>query len=145
MIDGWTRWLPEVGDVDDGLAEELAAEIYRFNGQATGIVDGRWLRIAVRDADGELEAGLSGWTWGGCGYVDVLWVRHDRRGQGLGHGLLAAAEVEAVRRGCTQMALSTHTFQAPDFYARRGYVQCGLTPDYPRGHAHVHLVKSFSG
>ena len=55
--------VPQVGDVDDGLAEELAAEIYRFNGQATGIVDGRWLRIAVRDGDGELEAGLSGWTW----------------------------------------------------------------------------------
>jgi GNAT superfamily N-acetyltransferase len=137
--------VPEVLDVDDGLAEQLAAEIYRFNGEATGITDGRWLRVAVRDADGALAAGLTGWTWGGTGYVDLLWVRRDRRGQGLGDRLLAAAEVEAVRRGCKQMVLSTHTFQAPGFYARRGYVQCGLTPDYPRGHAQVHLVKSLLG
>ncbi len=130
-----------VGDVDDGLSAELDEKIYRFNGDATGIRDGRWLRIAVRGSDGELEAGLSGWTWGGSGYVDLFWVRTDRRGDGLGSRLLAAAEEEARRRGCSQMALSTHTFQAPAFYMRRGYVECGVTPNYPQGHAQVHLVK----
>jgi hypothetical protein len=51
-------------DVDD-LAAELSERIYRFNVEATGIGDGRWLRAAVRDEDGELVAGLAGWTWGG--------------------------------------------------------------------------------
>jgi hypothetical protein len=37
--------------------------------------------------------------------------------------------------------LSTHSFQAPRFYARRGYVECGRTPAYPRGHDQIHLVK----
>jgi len=85
--------------------------------------------------------GLYGWTWGGCGYIDLLWVRDDQRGHGMGAGLLAAAEAEIRRRGCDRVALSTHSFQAPDFYARFGYTECGRTPGYPRGHDDIHLVK----
>jgi GNAT superfamily N-acetyltransferase len=84
------------------------------------------------------------WTWGGCGYIEVLWVRTDQRGRGLGGRLLAAAEQEIRRRGCDQVALSTHSFQAPGFYARFGYQECGRTPAYPRGHDQIHLVKQFS-
>jgi GNAT superfamily N-acetyltransferase len=128
-------------DADDGLSDALQERLYAFNVEATGLDDGRWLRAAVRDPDGELAAGLTGWTWGGCGYVDVLWVRQDRRGAGLGSRLLAAAEDEARSRGCTQMVLTTHTFQAPELYRRCGYVEYGRVDDYPRGHAQVHLVK----
>jgi GNAT superfamily N-acetyltransferase len=108
---------------------------------STGLDDGRLLRVAARGSDGELLAGLCGWTWGGCGYVEFLWVRADQRGSGLGTRVLVAAEEEVRRRGCEQVALSTHSFQAPRFYARRGYVECGRTPAYPRGHDQIHLVK----
>jgi len=76
-------------------------------------------------------AGLTGWTWGGSGYVEVLWVRPGFRGKGLGGGLLAAAEAEGEARGRTQMVLSTHSFQAPHFYRRRGYLECGRFREYP--------------
>ena len=127
-----------VGDADDGLRERLDAEINAFNAAATGIGDGRLLRVSV---SGDLRGGLFGWTWGGCGYVEFLWVRHDQRGSGLGTRLLAAAEQEIRRRGCAQVALSTHSFQAPGFYARLGYRECGRTPAYPRGYDQIHLVK----
>jgi GNAT superfamily N-acetyltransferase len=130
-----------VSDVDDGLNERLEEEIYAFNAEATGLADGRLLRVAVRGSGGGLLAGLCGWTWGGCGYIELLWVRADKRGSGLGTRVLAAAEEEVRRRGCEQVALSTHSFQAPRFYARRGYVECGRTPAYPRGHDQIHLVK----
>lgn len=69
-------------------------------------------RAAVRDADGELVAGLAGWTWGGCGYVDSC------RSE-------PTVADEARARGCTQMVLSTHSFQAPEIYLRGGYIESG--------------------
>jgi GNAT superfamily N-acetyltransferase len=129
------------GDADDGLRERLDQEINAFNAAATGYYDARLLSIAARAGDGDLHAGLYGWTWGGCGYIELLWVRDDQRGNGLGARLLAAAEDEIRRRGCDRVALDTHSFQAPGFYARLGYTECGRTPGYPSGHDSVHLVK----
>jgi GNAT superfamily N-acetyltransferase len=130
-----------VGDVDPDHAERLDQEISAFNAAASGHHDARMLSVAVRGDDGDLRGGLYGWTWGGCGYVDLLWVRDDQRGLGLGADLLAAAEAEIRRRGCDRVALSTHSFQAPGFYARLGYTECGRTPGYPRGHDDIHLLK----
>ena len=131
----------ELSDADDGLRDRLNREIIAFNEAATGYTDGTLLCIAARDAGGGLRGGLYGWTWGGCGYVDLLWVREGQRGTGLGGQLLAAAEQEIRRRGCDQIALCTHSFQAPGFYARRGYQECGRIPAYPRGHVQIQLVK----
>ena len=133
-----------VGDSDADLAERLDQEISAFNAAASGHHDARMLSVAVRGDDGDLRGGLYGWTWGGCGYVDLLWVRDDQRGLGLGADLLATAEAEIRRRGCDRVALSTHSFQAPGFYARLGYAECGRTPGYPRGHDDIHLVKQLS-
>ena len=133
--------LPEA---DRGLAAELNERIDEFNAQATGIDDGRLLQAELRDEDSALVAGLTGWTWGGCGYIDVLWVREDHRGRGLGRRLLDAAETEALERGCTQMVTSSHSFQAPEMYRARGYVEYGQIRDYPRGFAHIHFVKDLA-
>lgn len=133
-----------IGDGDAALSALLAERIHAFNEETTGILDGRLLDARVLDDQGELLGAAVGWTFGGCGYVDVLWVRADGRGQGIGKALMDAVEAEAQARGCTQVVLSTHTFQAPGFYAARGYVEVGRTPDYPRGHDQVHLLKRFS-
>jgi GNAT superfamily N-acetyltransferase len=132
-----------VSDAGDGLRARLDEEINSFNAAVTGWADGRLLSISARGHGGDLHAGLFGWTWGGCGYIDLLWVREDCRGSGLGTRLLATAEEEIRQRGCDQVALSTHSFQAPGFYARFGYRECGRTPAYPRGHEQIHLVKRF--
>lgn len=133
-----------VAEGNQSLANRLDKEIYTFNVEATGLDDGRLLSVKARDADGSLAAGLSGWTWGACMYVDLLWVRADRRGQGLGSRVLDAAEQEAVARGCRMVSLSSHSFQAPGFYLGRGYVEVGRTDGYPVGHSQVHLVKKLS-
>jgi len=86
-----------VGDADTDLAERLDQEISAFNAAASGHHDARMLSVAVRGDDGDLRGGLYGWTWGGCGYVDLLWVRDDQRGLGLGADLLATAEAGDVR------------------------------------------------
>ena len=134
-----------IGDEDRELVDLLDREIYAFNVEATGLDDGRMLTIRAVDAEGRLIAGLSGWTWGGCAYVDVLWVSAAHRGQGWGTRLMDAAEREAATRGCTVIVLSTHTFQAPAFYQARGYAETGRTRDYPVGHGQIHLSKSLTG
>jgi predicted N-acetyltransferase YhbS len=68
-------------------------------------------------------------------------VRDDHRHAQLGTRLVVAAEEEAAARGCELMRVNTHTFQAPDFYARLGYQQFGAVAGTPRGHGEVFLVK----
>ena len=63
-----------LGEEDRELADRLDTRIHEFNVEATGRDDGRRLTIRAVDDSGALVAGLSGWTWGGRGHVDVLWV-----------------------------------------------------------------------
>lgn len=119
----------------------LEDRIYEFNAAATGITDGAWLAILVRDEGDRIVAGVSGSTWGGCLEIRQLWVEEARRGRGLGTRLLVAAEQEARRRGCRQIVLSTFTFQAPAFYARHGFEVVAVVDDHPRGYGNLLLRK----
>jgi ribosomal protein S18 acetylase RimI-like enzyme len=126
---------------DPARARRLLDSLYAFNVEATGIDDGRDLFVELLDDDGELYAGVQGWTWGGTCWVELLWVREDHRGQGIGTALMQAVEEESRSRGCRQIALMTHTFQAPDFYRRQGFEKVGELPEYPRGHSDFLLLR----
>jgi GNAT superfamily N-acetyltransferase len=116
-----------------------------FNSRATGIDDGQWLSIFVRDDRNQLIAGICGNTWGGCLEIRQFWVHESLRRKGLGTSLLAAAEQEARRRGCTQVLLMTFSFQAPAFYARHGFEVLAKIDDHPRGHQNLLLRKRLDG
>lgn len=119
----------------------LEDRIYEFNSSATGITDGEWLAIFVKDESGRIVAGISGNTWGGCWEIRQFWVDELRRKQGLGTRLLGAAEKEARRRGCRQALLMTFTFQAPSFYAKHGFEVIAAVDDHPRGHKNLLMRK----
>ena len=127
--------------LDSHDVQFLDDRIYEYNVHRTGIADGRLLAIVLRDSDQNIIAGLYGWTWGRCCEVKYLWVHEQWRGQQLGTHLMTAAEAEARRRGAAQMVLSTHDFQAPDFYRGLGFEPVGQIDDYPEGHQSIFLRK----
>lgn len=122
----------------------LEERIIEFNYASTGFQDGELLSIFLRNESGEITAGVYGWTWGGACEIRFLWVRTDLRGQGIGRELLARAEAEALRRGCSLVVLDTHSFQAPEFYQKYGYRIVGECDDYPRGFKKINLAKKLS-
>jgi GNAT superfamily N-acetyltransferase len=120
--------------IEDGLA--------RYNKEKAGLVDARPLAVLVRDAEAdEVVGGLIGRTTLGLFFVDLIFLPPTARGQGLGAQVMAMAEREASRRGCTAAVLFTITFQAPDFYARLGYVELGRVECDPPGHTRVCMTK----
>lgn len=119
----------------------LEDRLYDYNVERTGLGDGQWLTIFVRDGEGTIVAGLHGWTWGGGARVQTLWVHSDLRGHGYGARLLAAAEQEARARGCNRILLDTFSFQAPLFYQRYGYEIIGVDDHTLVEHKLYHLKK----
>lgn len=130
---------------DAALGRLLEQRINTYNVASTGMAAVREVTGAVRSPAGEVLGGIHGWIWGGTCWVESLWVREDLRGQGLGSALLRYAEAEARRWACRQVALDTHSFQAPVFYLRHGFEVVGNVPDYPAGHARLILRKVLPG
>jgi ribosomal protein S18 acetylase RimI-like enzyme len=124
--------------IDDAPSEAdvrfIEEQLVSYNIATTGYNDYHPLAILARDDSGMIRAGLTGFTWGGALKIEYLWVHDELRGQGYGSRMMLAAEQEAVRRDCHLAVVDTHSFQAPHFYPKLGYVQCGLVEDWPVGH-----------
>jgi ribosomal protein S18 acetylase RimI-like enzyme len=131
--------------VEDELNSFVDARIYEFNIQATGFDDGKPFSGVVRDEGKNIVAAVNGHTWGGCCHVAHLWVAESQRRQGYGSALLKFAEEEATRRACLQVQLLTHSFQAPEFYERHGYIRVATIDNYPQGHAQYVYAKPLAG
>lgn len=131
-------WETEPDSAADRFLEQ---QLYAFNVVATGISDGELFGIFLRGQDHAVIGGADGWFWGGTCYVRHLFVPAPLRGQGYGTRLMARIEAEANARGCAQMVLETHDFQAPDFYRRLGFWLAGTVENYPRGHQRFTFVK----
>ena len=119
----------------------LAERIYEYNAAATGYHDAESFSAVRENGSGAIEAGISGYTWGGCCYVSHLWVSESARGNGLGSELLAAVERHAREKRCRLILVSSHSFQAPQFYADRGYERVARIDDHPVGHSSSYYTK----
>ena len=123
--------------------EVLETQIRREASAALGLGDEVDLAIFVRDA-GRVVAGISGWTWGDCCELQSLWVAPSLRGSGLATRLIAAAEAEAARRGCSQTVHFTYDFQARALYEQNGYELVGRVAEFPTGTDVLWYRKSLS-
>jgi len=119
----------------------LAERIYEYNAAATGYHDAESFTAVQEGGSGAIEAGISGYTWGGCCFISYLWVAASSRGKGLGSELLAAVERHARDKRCCLVLVSSHSFQAPEFYARKGYAPMAHIDDHPVGHSSSFYTK----
>jgi GNAT superfamily N-acetyltransferase len=77
--------------------------------------------------------------------LSIMSVHPDWRSQGIGAALLAAAENQAIARGCKYAHVDTMQYQAPRFYLAHGFTLIGEIPDWDsRGHSKLHLIKRLS-
>jgi GNAT superfamily N-acetyltransferase len=77
--------------------------------------------------------------------IHALWVAEEHRGAGIGSRLLQSAEDAAQRNGCRAAILDTLSFQAPEFYEKRGYVRVGVVEDYRGGMRRIFMQKRLLG
>lgn len=132
----------EITDVrDEAAVAELRERLVAFNVAATGYDDGRSLSCILRNNEGEVDAGIDGFSWGRYAMLEWLWVSASFRGRGYGTGLVRAFETESQKRGCRTIRVNTHTFQAPDFYRHLGYKEIGYAEDAPFGYGEYFFAK----
>jgi len=101
-----------------------------------------FLNYTVKQDD-EIIAGVSS-----CFYleealfVNVIFVKEEYRGKGIGSVLLKKVEDEAKKRGAKLAHLQTFDFhKAKEFYLKHGYEVFGMLDDYPTGYKHYYLKK----
>jgi len=129
--------------VRDARAEAVvAAGLAEYNREHIGRADSQTLDVLVRDDSGQIVGGIVAHTSLRLFFLDLFYLPKELRGGGLGSRLIAQAEEEARRRGCTAGFVITVTFQAPGFYERHGYRRFGEIPCPPDGATRIFLTKT---
>ncbi len=102
------------------------------------------LSIFLRDESDAVIGGLLGETYWGWLFVETLWVDRKLRHRGYATTLMAAAEAEALARGCKYSYLDTFSFQARPLYESLGYEVFGVLEDYPGEHKRFFMKKALA-
>ena len=99
------------------------------------------LAVLIRDTDGKVTGGLSGFTAWGWLFTQMLYIPDTLRGTGMAGNILAKAEEEAKARGCRGAWIDTFNPQALRAYLRQGYEVFGELEDFPEGRTRSFLRK----
>ncbi|PDT16197.1 GNAT family N-acetyltransferase [Rhizobium sp. J15] len=137
--------MPEFELTASPSPEELAAitdALTAFNTGDVGPADRRPLAVLIRDTDGKVTGGLSGFTAWGWLFIQMLYIPDTLRGTGLAGRILAKAEEEAKARGCRGAWIDTFNPQALGAYLRQGYEVFGELADFPEGRTRSFLRKN---
>ena len=129
------------GDESAVITDGLRA----YNEAQAGRSDARSLAILVRNPEtNKVVGGLLGRTYLGLLTVERFFLPQDLRRGRLGSRILAMAEDEGRRRGCTRAVLSTLHFQAPGFYLKQGWEIAARIECEPPGHTRFYMTKKLS-
>ena len=124
----------------------LAGRQYQETCRETGSAAWSRSRIASRCEPrdrqaGKVIGGLHGRSEFGLVYVAWFFLPEDWRRAGIGSRVLAMAEEEGRRRGCTRIALTTLSIEAPGFYQKQGYDVAATIDCEPPGLTRYYMMK----
>ncbi|WP_413541527.1 GNAT family N-acetyltransferase [Janthinobacterium sp. FT14W] len=133
-----------VSDMIDAEVEQtILGGLNAYNDAITGYQDRQVLSVVVRDRDSQrVLGGAMGRTSLGLLFLDLFYLPAALRGRGLGSRILEQFEEEGRRRGCASAVLYTISFQAPEFYERRGWRRFGEIACSPEGTSRVFMSKT---
>ena len=129
---------PELVVEDSPAAADVAlleAHVAAAAAAAAGLGEEQEFAIFARRDDRRIVAGISGIVWGSCCELQAMWVEESLRNRGLAHALVARAEAEARRRGCTLVFFHAYDILARGLYDRLGYETVGIIENCPAGTA----------
>jgi GNAT superfamily N-acetyltransferase len=89
----------------------------------------------------EVIAALHGRSEFGLVYIGWLFLPENLRRARIGSRVLAMAEEEGRRRGCTQIALTTLSVKAPGFYQKQGCDVAATIECDPPGLTRYYMMK----
>jgi GNAT superfamily N-acetyltransferase len=129
-------------ELDAADAAVISDGLRAYYVNQTGYYDFRPLAVFVRDPQtGKVIGGLHGRSEFGLVYVAWFFLPEDRRRAGIGSQVLAMAEEEGRRRGCTRIALTTLSIEAPGFYQKQGYDVAATIDCEPPGLTRYYMMK----
>lgn len=97
----------------DGICDEAALK--------KGMERIRPFSVFLKDSRGTVFGGASGSTCYGSLYIDMLWLKEELRGHGLGKKIMMEAERIGKERNCTFATATTMDWEAISFYQKIEY------------------------
>ena len=106
-------------------------DLIEHNIETSTIAEGENLAIQAFSDDGTPVGGIIAWQWGGCLEIKYLWVSENVRGRKLGTELLKQLESLLSGHSLKVIITNTFSFQAPEFYLKRGFKITDEVTGYP--------------
>jgi GNAT superfamily N-acetyltransferase len=130
-------------EYDPADAAIISDGLLAYYVEQAGHYDFRPLAVFVRDRQtGKVVGGLHGRSEFGLVYVAWFFLPEHLRRARVGSRALAMAEEEGRRRGCTRIALTTLSIEAPGFYKKQGYNTVATIDCEPPGLTRYYMMKN---
>ena len=124
-----------------GFTEDIIDKFAEACGQPFG-----WDQFAFEALDSGKKIGaVVGYRLYDWLYVEFIAVTETARGSRVGSRLLERVEALAREMELKGVALDTFRYQAPDYYAARGYVQRMVIPGKTRERDRIYFQKALQG
>ena len=113
-------------NLDDEICELIDEEFNKFAEKNGVICDYTPFVFTAKDGD-KIVGVIKGQSLYNEVQIGELIVLEEYRGKNIGTGLINAAEKYCRENGFENISVSTHSFQAPEFYKK-----CGFTLEFVR-------------